>query len=93
MTARSWSEGDPEPSDHPSIVDSEGVTWNWGEDDDDPGRMCWIQRKVSARGIFVFGGLLGYEWADILAEFGPVREATEDEARNVVFAVEASRQP
>lgn len=84
MIARSWREGDPEPADHPPLVDDEGVTWLW--DDSDPVDIpSYIRRKATqyphpdgGPGP-VLGSPIGLEWGEILAEYGPLREATEDE--------------
>lgn len=88
---RAWDEGDPEPADHPPFVDSDGVTWVWevnefGDPEDPP---SWVQKlfthHVKSDGTVgaVSGGLMFMEWDEILADFGPVREATADEAATV----------
>jgi hypothetical protein len=80
MTARTWDDGDPEPRDHPAIVDSDGVTWLYLPDQDGCGGYEWVQRLFTHYDGYVTGGSLGYDWSDILEEYGPVREATDEEA-------------
>lgn len=93
MSARTWKNGDLEPIDHPPVVDRDGVTWTWSLDD---GWAWWSRRQVrqcpgvdGGRGLVV--GFMESDWADLLGEYGPVREATAEEAAalSVVF-VEAT---
>lgn len=73
---RTWEAGDPEPSDHPAIVDDDSITWVWLEVED--GFWCYIQTGVAING----NGGIGAKallWIDLLEEYGPAREATADE--------------
>lgn len=83
MSAREWNAGDPEPSDRPPVIDSDDVVWRW-TDDTDEGYFTWHQQKLThykGNGHpYVTGGVIGYDWPDILEEFGPLREATASEA-------------
>lgn len=82
---RTWNEGDPEPADHPAIIDRDGVVHLWTDDQDGFGNKSWNQQCIThfAEGG-ITGGVLDEDWADILSEYGPVREATPDEADIVV---------
>lgn len=96
MTARSWQEGDPEPPDHPPLVDAEGVTWLW--DDSDPYDIPGYVRRMVTRyphpdggpGV-VLGSSVGFDWEEILTDYGPVREATAAEA--AAFLVTFAAKP
>jgi hypothetical protein len=81
MSTCEWASGDPEPLDHPALVDNEGVTWLWNIDD-----CCYDRQQIthypSATGEGP-GPLLGspiVSWDDLLDEYGPMREATVGEA-------------
>ena len=85
MTARTWNPGDPEPVDHPSLVDREEVTWLL-DDQDEFDIPSYARQKVTVHpspdgGAGVgFGSPVGLTCEEITAEYGPLREATEDEA-------------
>lgn len=86
MSARTWTEGDPEPADHPAVVDNDGITWLWDVEDDWP---TWTRMQVThhTRDDGQPGAVIGFttefEWSDLLIDYGPLREATEDEARHL----------
>lgn len=85
MANRSWAVGDPEPIDHPALVDTENVSWLW-----DPDNFEYIRQKFThyphpdgiSSGVVLGSPML--DWEEILDEFGPVREATAEEARTLV---------
>lgn len=98
MTARVWREGDPEPTDRPPLVDDGGVAWvwsnEWGEAEDD---YCWTRREArqlvlpdGSNGA-VLGPPLGLDWGEIVSEYGPMREATDEEARSMTVVYEQIR--
>jgi hypothetical protein len=78
VTARVWDEGDPEPKDRPAVVCDDGVTATWSEDD------WWCRQEFKHHGTYVLGGSMGMDWPELLADHGPVREATADEAETVI---------
>jgi hypothetical protein len=88
MAVRTWTEGDPEPKDHPPIVDNEDVTWLWVEIEED----WWeYQRQYfEHRGLIVLGGPIGLDWEDIVGEYGPLREATAEEAENLTVSFKST---
>lgn len=93
MSARTWTAGDPEPTDHPPVVDEDGVTWMWSDVLDED-YFTWTQMKVTQlTGLDGKPGLMsGYStssWPELLTDYGPVREATDDEARNLTVAYSA----
>lgn len=73
---RTWDIGDPEPSDHPAVVDDDSMTWTWEEVEEDV--WCYMQALVTINGNFG-EGFKSLPWLDLLDEFGPLREATPDE--------------
>jgi hypothetical protein len=83
---RSFHEADPEPDDHPPLMDAEGVVWLW-DDTDEVDIPCYQRQVVThypgatgeGSGVVV-GGPAGMEWWEIVTEYGPLREATVDEA-------------
>lgn len=88
MSTREWDTGDPEPADHPAVVDCEDVTWAYEDDGDGFGRMAWNRKHITrhpAGGGSV--GPIGQEWAEVLEEYGPVREATKAESYNVTVVI------
>lgn len=88
MTTREWATGDPEPADHPPIVDFDGITWIYEDDGDDFGRKAWNRRHITRRAAGGGSvGPIGEEWAEVLDEYGPVREATDDERTNLTVTV------
>lgn len=80
MTPRIWQPGDPEPADHPDVVDAEGDVWGWEaygadvlefgplEPGDDTGGW-WLKTGPRA------GGDL-WPWSEVTS-VGPVREHVE----------------
>ena len=98
MSARTWSEDDPEPTgaDRPTaVVDRDGVTWQWWAGDDD---FCsldrWEQQRVErfpdALGPGMdaaIGGRTCWEWEELVGDVGPVREATDEEARHLTVVI------
>lgn len=84
MTARTWKFGDPEPTDHPSVVDDNGHTWTWSADEGWSG-YGWTRQVMTRHKAFATYGPVGQEWDEILDEDGTLREATADEARNVTM--------
>jgi hypothetical protein len=84
-----WNEGDPEPSGRPAVVCADGTTALW-----DTEHEGWSRQRVThhpvpegaAKGSVgaVTVGPLGMDWDELLIGYGPVREATEHEARLVV---------
>lgn len=68
---RTWDLGDPEPSDHPDILDSDSVTWSYEEVE--PDLMAYCQQGVSINGNLGEGPIC-LPWRDLLEEFGPIRE-------------------
>lgn len=90
MTARTWKEGDPEPPDHPAVVDPEGVTWVWRDDDDVDLGTGYHQQLIThlggtghGDGIVTMGSICN-DWEDIfgsLLKGAVLREATEEETR------------
>lgn len=91
MTARTWGNGDPEPVDHPPVVDRDGVVWLWSINEDD--WAWWIRQQVrqfpSVNGhTGMVAGFSESDWADLLGEYGPVREATADEAGRLSVVIE-----
>lgn len=96
MTSRSWREGDPEPPDHPPLVDDEGEAWLW-DDTDEFDIPSYQRQKVTlypapagGRGVGL-GSPCGLTWAEILDEYGPLREAMDDEAER--FTVTWAAKP
>lgn len=87
MAVREWSVGDPEPADHPPLVDSEDVTWLW-----DPDNWIYERQKFThhphpdgkSPGTVLGSPIV--DWEELLDEYGPVREATADESHVVVEA-------
>jgi hypothetical protein len=85
---RIWAEGEPEPSGRPPVVCADGVTALW-----DPEHEGWSRQKVTHHPVpegapkgsvgAVTLGPLGMDWDEMLADHGPVREATEHESRLV----------
>lgn len=72
VTKRIWNPGDPEPGDHPDVIDSEGDIWSWepyvgiaipGEEDGG----WWLETGPWA------GGDL-WPWSEVTST-GEVREA------------------
>lgn len=91
MTARTWAEGDPFPKDRPPLVDNDGIAWVWVTDPDGFGdgegylrQQLTCQRVAGApEGSGVVLGpmpLERWEWPEMLADHGPFREATAEEA-------------
>lgn len=84
-----WREGDPEPSGRPAVVCADGVTALWDAEHGGWSRQRIVHHPVpegapkgTQGGVTV--GPLGMDWPELLADHGPVREATEHEARLVV---------
>ena len=77
MTGRAWKRGDAEPADRPAVVDTDGYTWAWGEEE------LWHRRVITRHGTFATYGPEGYDWEDLFDESDSLREATEDEADTV----------
>lgn len=71
---RTWDIGDPEPSDHPAVVDDDSMTWTWEEVEEDV--WCWIQAEVTINGNGGAGPLC-LPWLDLLAEFAPLSEVAD----------------
>jgi hypothetical protein len=72
---RVWHLGDPEPSDHPDIVDDDSVTWSYVKIEE--GWWAYCQQDVSINGNSGEGSKT-LPWRDLLEEFGPVREVTKE---------------
>jgi hypothetical protein len=78
---RAWQSGDPEPSDHPDVVDAEGDVWSWEpwpvevleidplQPDEDAGGW-WLKTGPYA------GGDL-WPWSEVTSS-GPVREYVDE---------------
>lgn len=87
MSTRTWTVGDPEPHDHPPLVDGEDVTWLW-----DPYNLIYERRKFThyphpdgtSPGVVIGSPVI--DWEELLDEYGPVREATKEEAHTIVEA-------
>jgi hypothetical protein len=83
MTAWTWREGDPEPEDHPAVVDPDGTTWLWVDDPDDLG-TGYQQRLITHYGQSSLVTIpCPVAWADAwerLPEGAELREATTAEA-------------
>lgn len=84
-----WREGDPEPSGRPAVVCADGVTALWDAEHGGWSRQRIVHHPVpegAPEGSVgaVTMGPLGMNWDEMLADHGPVREATEHEARLVV---------
>lgn len=77
---RTWEVGDPEPEDHPPLVDDDTITWLWMEVEEDV--FSYVQQNVSINGNYGEGFRM-LSWEDLLDEFGPLREATDEEAYTV----------
>jgi hypothetical protein len=96
MTAHTWREGDAEPADHPPLVDDGGVAWVWSDDwdEDDYGYTRREVRQLvlpdGSNGA-VLGPPLGMDWEEIVGEYGPMREATDEEARSMTVVYERIR--
>jgi hypothetical protein len=86
MTTRSWSVGDPEPRDHPPLVDIEDVTWLWDSDNELYERQKFTHHlhPDGSPGAVIGSPIL--DWREILEEYGPVREATAEESCMIVEA-------
>ena len=77
MTTRTWNPDDPEPGDHPDVIDAEGDVWAWEpwsaevlaidplQSGEDSGGW-WIKTGPRA------GGDL-WPWSEVTSS-GPVRE-------------------
>lgn len=78
MTARVWDDGEPEPKDRPAVVCDDGVTATWDDSD------WWTRREFVHHGTYVSGGSTGMDWAELLEDYGPLREATADEAQTTI---------
>lgn len=83
MTARSWREGDPEPADHPAVVDPNGNTWSWVVDPDGLGTGYQEQliRRYGQSSLVTMPCPVA--WVDVwerLPECAELREATAAEA-------------
>lgn len=86
MSAREWNVGDPEPADHPPVVDADGVTWIYSDMGGDGDYPTWNRNHIErGGGVGLVYGPLFYEWPDVVELYGPVREATEIEQSDVVL--------
>jgi len=92
VSTRTWAAGAQEPSDHPSLVDNDGITWTW-----DPDNCLYERQKIThyphPDGVEHRGVILGspvMDWDEILEEYGPMREATVDEARELTVVYSAT---
>lgn len=72
---RTWDVGDPEPSDHPAIVDDDSITWTWEYVEEDI--WLYVQNGVTINGNGGEGPKM-LPWHDALDEFGPFREARDE---------------
>jgi len=78
---RSWNPGDPEPADHPDVIDAEGDTWAWEPYDEEGLALDPLQPGEAAGGWWLKtgpyrgGGL--WPW-DEVTEPGTVHEAGEE---------------
>jgi hypothetical protein len=83
---RVWNAGDPEPTDHPPVVDEAGLTWLWLEDGE--GGHVWNRQQITRyEDGLIAAGALEWEWTGLLADYGPLREARDNEATNVVVVL------
>lgn len=82
MTTRTWDTGDSEPEDHPPLVDEDSITWLWMEVEE--GVWYYVQQNVSINGNWGTG-FTWTHWEALLEEYGPVREASEEEAFAVTW--------
>lgn len=80
---RTWTEADPAPSDWPTVVDEDGVTWK-AVDEDGLGCLTYHQQRIVhlASGGATAGILAGdfSEIFDFLPDGAMLREATPEEA-------------
>lgn len=98
-TARAWNEGDPQPADCHAVVDDEGNTWLYTEDPWDDGSTVhfgWVRQRFEHHpgkdgnpGIVV-GGQIEDEWSELVATYGPLREATGEEARSATLVLSST---
>lgn len=96
MTARVWNEGDPEPKDRPAVVDDDGITWAW-LDSNDEDYFEWTRLKMThirgrdGRPGAVLGFSTALDWWEVTG-YGPLREATADEAEQITVSYVDSPQ-
>lgn len=91
MSARTWREDDPEPADHPAVVDADDVAWVWRDDDESVPNtgIGYHQQLIThyGNGPLVGMGSICNEWREIfsiLPRGSVLREATADEAETWV---------
>lgn len=77
---RTWKHGDPEPSDHPPIVDDDSIAWVWTQLEEETWLYCQV--GVSINGNFGDGSW-AVPWGALLLEYGPVREASPEEIESL----------
>lgn len=74
---RTWQSGDPEPPDHPDVVDGEGDVWAWEDYSAEVLELDPLQLGEAAGGWWVktgpFAGGDLWPWSEV-TKCGPVRE-------------------
>jgi hypothetical protein len=82
MAARAWTASDPRPTDWPTVVGPDGVTWNVEVED---GFRTYFAQTITHQpsSKLVVMGACAMDWRDIFDEYeegAVLREATADEA-------------
>lgn len=85
MSTREWRTGDPQPADRPPLVDNDDVTWlsNDGAAQHAAGTLAAGVQKVLEL-LSQINIVARIPWEELLERFGPMREATFDEAVTVI---------
>lgn len=86
MTARTWTEGDSQPSDVSAVVDQHGHTWLWRFDAFED-VWHWQEQRVTHYPGGLGHGFSTSDWEWLVDVYGPVREATADEAEALTVAI------